>query len=131
MMERSFFLFEERLFVYAKKETKREKSGGSVTQYTQYTKWKSDTLLGVQSLVRTNNRTKKQTWYGSSKVENPVSTRETMMEKFMSESEFYFFFVHGHHMQLWVNAGNEATLLEWMEVFKCLWQTDPLNPFSP
>ena len=70
--------------------------------------------MGVQTLVRTNNRTEKQTWYGHSKVQNPLVTRETMMQKFMSESEFYFFFVHGHHMQFWINAGNEATLLEWM-----------------
>ena len=69
---------------------------------------RADTLLGVQSLVRTNNRTKKQTLYGYSKTSLYVP------EKFMSESEIYFFFVHGDDMQLWVNAGNEATLLEWM-----------------
>ena len=65
--------------------------------------------------MRTNNRTKKQTWYGYSLVSSYVPvTRETMIQKYMSESEFYFFFVYGDDMQLWINAGNEATLLEWM-----------------
>ena len=73
---------------------------------------RADTLLGVHTLVRTNNRYKGHA-YGHFMLK-PLVTRETMMRKYMSESEFYFFFVHGHHMQLWINAGNEATLLEWM-----------------
>ena len=64
--------------------------------------------------MRTNNITEKQTWHGYSMVLNPVVTRETMMQKYTSEPEFYYFFVHGPYMQLWINAGNKATLLEWM-----------------
>ena len=65
--------------------------------------------------MRTNNRTEKQTCYGYSFDTSFVQLApETMMQKFMSDSEFYFFFVHGPCMQLWINAGNEATLLEWM-----------------
>ena len=73
----------------------------------------SDTLLGAQTLVRANNHTKKHT-YGYSMVPNSLVTRETMTQKFTSEPEFYYFFVHGPHTQLWINAGNKATLLDWM-----------------
>ena len=67
--------------------------------------------------MRTNNRTENHT-YGSSVVlkslPKSLVTDGMVMRKYTSESEFYFFFVHGPRMQLWINAGNKATLLEWM-----------------
>ena len=73
----------------------------------------ADKLCGVETLVRTNNRTEEAKSYGTMLLHKHVS-REAMLHLHMTDTRMYFFFVHGNDTELWVDAGDVSTFNEWM-----------------
>lgn len=73
----------------------------------------ADQLCGVETLVRTNNRTEEAKSYGPMLLHKRVS-REAMLHLHMTDTRMYCFFVHGRKTELWVDAGDVSTFNEWM-----------------
>ena len=75
-----------------------------------------DTLVGVETLVRVNNRNKKAIRYGTLPTNScDVSMgRDVMLKKYAADADFFLFLVYGKEKQFWINTGNLETIQEWM-----------------